>query len=58
MQNRARSEYIQAVILVSEAVLDRQSSATQLLSPRSYLVTPLLNFLGIKKIWPKIDPKA
>jgi len=39
-------------------VLDGQNSTKQLLLSGSYLLTLLLNFLGTKKTWPKIDQKA
>lgn len=44
--------------LVLERVLDRWNSTTQLLSTSCYFLTPVLNFFGTKKTWPKLDPKA
>jgi len=44
--------------LAFKAVLGRQNSTKQLLSSGSYFLTPLLNFLVIKKTWTKIGQKA
>jgi len=44
--------------LAFKAVLDRQNSPKWLLSSGSYFLTLLLDFLGTKKTWSKIDQKA